>query len=402
MPPYKNAVMRGVSLRVHHNTMILSGEHKRYSRTVLAISISYIDQQNDLPEIKELRPEYKEIAAHVLQDVLRRVDKAYQGFFRRVKNGQKAGYPRFKGKHRYHSFTYPDHAGWKMKVCKRPPNKKGMVKVHLELSKLGTVKLHLHRDLEGTIKTLTIKQEVDQWYAVITSEVAKPEPLLVSYEDVGIDLGVTHFAALSDGTFIEHPRYFRRSEKKLKQAQQALSRKKRGSHRRAKASRQVAKHHRKIRNQRQDFHHKASHKLFKRYQVIVFENLQTKNLTRRPKPKKDEATGEYLPNGASAKAGLNKSILDAGWSTFTEMVSVKAAWAGRTVVFVNPSKTSQTCPNCGTIARKMLEERWHSCACGCELDRDTAAAKVILDLGRATLFGRDAANVSNGVEASGF
>jgi putative transposase len=344
--------------------------------------ISYIDQQNNLPELKELCTEYKEIGAHVLQDVLRRVDKAYQNFFRRVKNGETPGHPRFKGKNQYHSFTYPDHAGWKMEMRTRPPDKKGIIRVNLELSKLGTVKLHLHRNMEGTIKTLTIKREMDQWYAIFTSEVAKPEPLPISYEDVGIDLGVTHLAALSDGTFIEHPRYFRCSEKKLKKAQQALSRKKRGSHRQAKASRQVAKHHRKIYNQRRDFQHKGSRKLVNRYQVIVFEDLQTKNLTKRPKPKKNETTDKYMPNGASAKAGLNKSILDAGWGTFIGMVSVKAESAGRTIIFVNPYKTSQLCSGCSKEVKKDLSERWHSCSCGTELDRDTNAAINILRRGQ--------------------
>jgi putative transposase len=202
---------------------------------------------------------------------------------------------------------------------------------------------------------------------------------------VGIDLGVTHFAALSNGEFIDNPRHFRKAEKTLAKAQQALSRKRRGSHRRKKAVQQVAKCHRKIANCRRDFQHKASRQLVNQYHVIVFEDLQVKNLTKAPAPKQDEATGKYLPNGASAKAGLNKSILDAGWSTFTQMVSVKAAWAGRTVVFVNPSKTSQMCPICGTLRKKTLDERWHSCACGCELDRDTASAKVILDLGHQAL-----------------
>jgi len=197
---------------------------------------------------------------------------------------------------------------------------------------------------------------------------------------VGIDLGVTHFAALSNGEFINHPRYFRKTEKKLAQAQQALSRKKRGSHRRKKAIQQVARCHRKIANQRRDFQHKASRKLVNQYQVIVFEDLRVKNLTKAPAPKQDE-NGKYLPNGAAAKAGLNKSILDAGWSTLTEMVSVKAAWAGRTVVFVNPFMTSQLCSGCGTVVKKDLSERWHSCTCGTELDRDTNSAKLILNLG---------------------
>jgi putative transposase len=144
--------------------------------------------------------------------------------------------------------------------------------------------------------------------------------------------------------------------------------------------------HRKIRNQRKDFHHKASRTLVDRYQVIVFEDLQTSSLTATPKSQQDEK-GTYVPNGAAAKAGLNKSILDDGWSRFTRMVVVKAASAVRTVVFVNPSKTSQTCPNCGTIRKKTLDERWRSCACGGELNLDTASAKIILDLGHKALPG---------------
>ncbi len=351
-------------------------------------ALGVYEQKRDLVEIKEvIRPEYQEIASHALQDVLFRLDKAYQRFFQRVKTGEKPGYPRFQGRTRYCSFTYPDGAGWKLSERTRPADKKGRVNVSLKLSKIGTVKLNLHRDLVGTIKTLTIKQEGEAWYAVFACEIGKQTALPVSYEDVGIDLGVTHFAALSHGEFIDHPRYFRRAEKKLAKAQQALSQKKRGSHRRAKAVKRLAKQHRKVRNQRKDFHHKASRQLVNRYQVIVFEDLQTKNLTKAPAPKQDEQ-GNSLPNGASAKAGLNKSILDAGWSTFTEMVSVKAAWAGRTVIFVNPFMTSQLCSGCGAVVRKDLSERWHSCECGTELDRDTNSAKLILNLGYKALSGR--------------
>lgn len=350
-------------------------------------SISCFDQINDLPEIKRtIRPEYQEISANILQDVLRRLDKAYRRFFQRVKNGETPGYPRFQGRNRYNSFTYPDKWSWKLKERKRPSDKKGTVRVSLHLSKIGTVKLHLHRDIAGEIKTLTIKQEGGHWYAVFSCEIETPEALPVSYEDVGIDLGVTHLAALSDGTFIDNPRHYRRAEKHLSKLQQALTRKKRGSHRRAKAVKAVAKAHRKVRNQRQDFLHKESRKLVNHYQVIVFEDLQAANLSKRPKPKQDE-TGKYLPNGAAAKAGLNKSINDAGWAMFTEMVHVKAEWAGRTTVFVSPKYTSQTCSGCGSVRKKTLEERWHSCECGCEMDRDTNAAVNILRAGQKALLG---------------
>jgi putative transposase len=345
-------------------------------------AIGVYEQKRNLVEIKEvLRPEYQDIASHVLQDVLFRLEKAYKRFFQRVKNGEKPGHPRFQGCNRYTSFTYPDGAGWKLDAQKRPTDKKGIVRVNLRLTKIGTVKLHLHRDMAGTIKTLTIKGEGAQWYACFTCEIGKPEALDVASEDVGIDLGVTHFAALSTEEFIENPRHYRRAEKRLKKLQKAVSRKKRGSHRRKKAVQAVARAHRKIRNQRADFLHKEARKLVNRFQIIVFEDLQTAHLVKRPHPKQDEETGQYLPNGAAAKAGLNKSISDAGWNQFVQYCIYKAAWAGRTLVQVDPKYTSQICSGCGTIVKKTLEERWHSCACGTELDRDTNSAKLILNLG---------------------
>jgi putative transposase len=341
-------------------------------------AISVYEQKRDLVAIKESRPEYKDIASHVLQDVLFRLQEAFDSFFRRVKNGEKPGYPRFQGRNRYDSFCYPDGAGWKLGTHTCPADKKGMVRVKLCLTKIGTVKLHLHRDMAGTIKTLTIKREGEHWYAVFTCEMGKPEALPVSYEDVGIDLGVTHFGALSNGDYIGNPRYFRKAEKKLKKLQEALSRKKLGSHRRKKAVQAVAKAHRKIRHQRQDFLHKESRKLVNRYQIIAFEVLHTTNLVKRPKPKQDGATGQYLPNGAAAKSGLNKSISDAGWSQFVQLCTYKAAWAGRALVQVDPKYTSQICSGCRAVVKKNLSERWHSCECGCELDRDTNAAINIL------------------------
>ena len=187
---------------------------------------------------------------------------------------------------------------------------------------------------------------------------------------------------------IEHPRYYRRAKKTLEKRQQALSRKKQGSHRRERTKKLIGKAHRKIANQRRDFHHKQSRKLVNRYQVIVFEDLQIANLVKRPKVKQDEETGQYLPNGAAAKGGLNKSILDAGWGMFVGMCSSKAAGAGRTLLKVSPYATSQVCSSCGTVRKKTLEERWHSCNCGAEMDRDVNAAKNILVLGQQQLGGK--------------
>jgi len=337
-------------------------------------SITYYDQSVQLPEIKAIREEYKDIHSQVLQDVLRKVDKAFKAFFARCKRGDTPGFPRFQGRDRYDSFTYPQ-AGFSLtqdsRVC---------------LSKIGSIKVRLHREVQGTIKTCTIKREGTCWYVVFACE-GEAAPLPVSDEAVGIDLGLLHFATLSTGETIERgfpkpscPRYFRKGEKKREKLQQALSKKKRGSHRRQKAVQSVAKAHRKVRNQRADFLHKESRMLVNQYGVIVFEELQPANMSRRAKPKQDE-NGNYLPNGASAKSGLNKSIQDAGWGQFVGYCTYKAENAGRTVVQVNPRYTSQVCSGCGTICKKTLEERWHRCECGTELDRDHNAAINILRLG---------------------
>ena len=193
---------------------------------------------------------------------------------------------------------------------------------------------------------------------------------------------MTHLATLSNGEMIEHPRAYRKGQATLKRRQQALARKKKGSHRREKAKKVIGKAHRKIRNQRRDFLHKESRKLVDRYQVIVFEDIQISHLTRAPKAKPDEATGQYLPNGAAAKGGLNKSILDAGWGMFVGMCTSKAEEAGRTLLKVSPRFTSQVCSSCGTVKKKDLSERWHSCDCGAELDRDVNAAINILARGK--------------------
>jgi putative transposase len=333
------------------------------------VTITYNQQANQLPEIKEIRPEYTDIHSQVLQDTLRRVQKAMDNFFRRVKNGETPGYPRYKSYNRFDSFTYPQ-SGFSLphdnRVC---------------LSKIGTIKIKLHRPVEGKIKTCTIKREVDHWYIVFSCEVEEKEPLPANNEAVGVDMGVTHFATLSTGETIENPRHYRRAQKRLAQLQQTLTRKKKGSHRRAKAKRQLAKLHRKIKNQRKDFLHKESRKLVNTYGTISFENLNISGMTRRPQPKQDETTKEYLANGAAAKAGLNKSILDAGWYQFQQYCTYKAEEAGRSVVLVDPKNTSQRCHNCGRIVRKTLADRWHSCECGTELHRDHNAALDIQRLG---------------------
>jgi putative transposase len=337
-------------------------------------TINVYEQKRDLVAIKEsIRPEYQEIGSHVLQDVLFRLDDAMKAFFRRVKAGQTPGYPRFKSRDRYDSFCYPDTAGWKLKGNQ------------LHLTKIGTVKVKLHRPIQGLSKTCTIKREGEHWYVIFAVEVGLTKRLAYSDELVGIDLGTLRLATLSTGDTIENPRHYRCAEKKLKAKQQALKHKKRRSKRRKKAARLVGRLHRKVANCRRDFLHKQSRALVDTYDTLVFEELSPSNLVRRPKPKQDEETGQYLPNGASAKAGLNKSIQDAGWAQFQQYCVYKAEEAGRHVLFVNPHKTSQICSACLKEGpHKDLSERLHVCPhCGVVLDRDYNAALNIARLGRS-------------------
>jgi len=206
---------------------------------------------------------------------------------------------------------------------------------------------------------------------------------------VGIDVGLEYFSSLSDGIQIENPRFFRKSEKQLATLQRKAAKVRHLSRRdpaKLKVKQAVRNAHRKVSNQRQDFLHKQSRSLVTKYRVVVVEDLQVSNLMRRAKPKENpEQPGQYLANKAAAKSGLSKSISDAGWSTLVKMLTYKAAEAGSKLIKVPPQYTSQICPDCGAVAKKDLAVRWHSCPCGCEMHRDTAAAIVIMSRGLSTL-----------------
>jgi putative transposase len=329
-------------------------------------SLGYSQQAAELADIKAAFPAYQDIYSQVLQDVLRRLDKAFAAFFRRIRNGETPGYPRFQGQGRYDSFTYPQ-SGFALA---------GNV---LTLSKIGDLKVRLHHPTVGQVKTVTIKGDVNHWYVSFSCEVEE-EALPPCKGAVGIDLGLLHFATLSTGETVENPRHYRKGLQRIKLLQQAKDRKKLGSHRRKRAAIALAKAHRRVRNQRHDFQHKAAHTLINRFGVLVFEDLQVAPMSKAPEPKPDpEQEGAYLPNGASTKAGLNTSILDAGWGQFQALCVAKAASAGRQVVFVDPYNTSQQCSGCGQLVPKPLEERTHRCPhCGLVIDRDHNAAINIL------------------------
>jgi putative transposase len=310
-------------------------------------TISYYEQKRELPGVKDVRPEYRQVGSQVLQDVIQRVERAFAAFFRRCQVGEKPGYPRFKSRDRYDSFTYTQ-AGWTLDGDR------------LTLTGIGVIKVKLHRPIDGTIKTVTLKRACGRWYVSFSCEVeALPLPALDSA--VGIDLGLIDFLMTDTGEPVPAPQYFRRGEALLTRRQHALSRKKRGSHRRRKAKLLVAKAHRHVANQRKHFHHKTAHDLVEAYGTICHEDLAVKNMVQ--------------------NHCLAKSIHDAAWAQFIAILTSKAEEAGRTVIAVNPRGTSQTCV-CGEPVPKGLSDRWHLCPrCHLSLRRDQVSAMLIKQTG---------------------
>lgn len=344
-------------------------EERRAAYKMKGVSLNYFDQQNQLPAIKEVRPDLLQVQAQVLQDALRRVDRSFQAFYRRCQRGEQPGYPRFLGKGRYASFTYPG-SGW------------GLHNDKLTLTKIGTLKLKLHREVIGKAKTCTIKREGQSWFVIFSVEYELDVPDQHSGPHLGIDVGLEFFLNQSDGVQLANPRYFRKAQKHLAKVQGKYARVKhlpKGSPVKRKAMKALTQAHTRVKKQRLDFHHKLSTSLARDYSLIAVEDLKIKNLLARPKPKEDETqAGHYLPNGASAKSGLAKSIADAGWGTFITMLESKVAYTGSELIKVPPHYTSQICPECGAIRAKELSERWHSCPCGASMPRDIASSKVIL------------------------
>lgn len=310
-------------------------------------SPSRYEQQKHFPIWSKEFPEVGDVFSQVLQNVAVRLDIAFKVFFRRIKAGEKPGFPRFKGDG-YDSFTYPQ-AGFK---------------VHEQavyLSKIGIVKAILHRPVQGRVKTCTVGRKGDKWYVSFAVEVAA-EPLPPSEEAVGIDLGLNQFAALSNGDFIPNPRFFRKDEKALAKAQRKLERQKKGSKERRRAKKVVRRIHERIGNRRHNFVHQTARMLVNRFGLIAVEKLNVKSMQ-----------GNHC---------LAKSIGDAAWSMFRSVLASKAESAGRKFVEVNPAYTSQDCSGCGTRIKKKLSERVHFCPnCGLSLDRDTNAAVNILKIG---------------------
>jgi putative transposase len=343
----------------------------------LKVNPDYYSQKRSLVQLKKERPWYSEIASHVLQDMVKRVDLAFSRYIKGDCNGQRSGKPRFKGKTRYRSFTFDDAKNHYLDDNK------------LYLSKIGWVKIIVHRPIPDgfQIKTITITKKADGIYATLSLEdksvpySLEPNAKPSLENSIGVDMGVLAMWASSDGD-IEHPKkYFRTAQSQLAKVQQRKQKRRKGSRSRRKLARREARIHQKIARQRRQFHNESANRLVSKGAKHIFvEDLNTKGLTKRNKPKQDE-NGKYLPNGQSAKSGLTKSILDNGWGQFVDILAHKAANAGVSVVKVKPNNTSQICSCCDAYMPKDLSVRLHECICGYVVDRDVNAAVNILRVG---------------------
>jgi putative transposase len=315
------------------------------------ISINYNGQAIALPDIKRERRTLTNIYSEVLQNVAKRVDISFRNFFRRVKKAkEKPGFPRFQGKGRYNSFTFPQ-CGFKLINDKK-----------LHISKIGDIKIVLHRPIDGNIKTCTIKRSTtDKWYVSFTCE-CESTPLPVNDNAVGVDVGLDSFVTISTGDYVDNPRFFRRDEKALAKAHRKLSKANKGTPERAKRRKVVARTYERIRFRRQNFCHQVSRNLIDDFGTIVIEDLNVKKMIQ--------------------DLHIAKSIQDAAWSELFRQLTYKAEWAGRKLVIVNPAYTSQTCSKCGYIQKMPLNKRMYCCPkCGQQIDRDHNAAINILRLG---------------------
>jgi putative transposase len=345
-------------------------EHRVFMYSRYGVRVSEYDQT---AELKTMRADgtLDIISFKPAQDVIKRVQRAFEAFFRRVKQREKPGKLRFKSRRRYHSITYINYG-------KTPQTDK---KGKLILQGIGHLKVKWHRPIAGTTRTLTIKREADRWYAMFSVE-HEPQRLEPTAHSTGVDVGIESFAMLSDGTAIANPHYTLQAQKRVRRAQRRLERRTirdrkgrvhgRQSTRRRKALLMLQRAWIHVRQQRRHFHHVEARTLVNTFQVIGMEALQIRNLTRSAK-----GTREKPGTRVRVKAGLNRAILDAGWGQFQTILLDKAAEAGRWGCQVTAAHTSQICP-CGAPVPKTLADRWHHCAvCGLSVPRDQASAMVI-------------------------
>lgn len=351
------------SLRFLYNCAL---EHRILCYKQWKYSVNWYEQCNSIKEIRDFDGNFNQINHQVCNGLLRKLDKTFKSFFRRVKRGEIPGFPRFKGRDRFNSFTFPIYGnGVKIKEKK------------LYIQNIGEIKFKLYRNIEGNIKTVTIKKENGKFYVIFSCGDVPLKLLPESDKEVGIDLGLKNYAVFSDGIVIENPRHLKQKEKELKLVQQRYSK-----HKGKRTKKKLSRLHSKIKNQRCDFLHKLSRSIVNKYQNIYIEDLKIQKMIQ---SSKDKNINKKL------KKGLNRSTNDAAWSMFSNFLFYKAEEAGRTVIRVPAKGTTQMCSKCGNEVHKDLSVRVHSCSCGLNINRDLNAALNILRLGHNLYTQREAA-----------
>ena len=340
--PTRPQEARAVRLLADHCDLYNAAlDERREAWRMRRTSVSYGMQSAQLKEIRRADPHGQGRHSFTTQQqTLRRLNTVFAAFYARAKKG-KAGYPRFKPYSRFRQagFVAGDGAKW------TPATVSGWAQAAFQA--VGSVKVRQHRPVPGTVKFLQLKRDYRRWYVIVITD-TEPSPLPAGARAVGVDVGVARFLTTSDGQIVANPGFLAASAEVIAGLQRRKDRARRGSGNRKRLRRQLAREWRKVRNRRRDFHHKTARALVDTCDVIALEILSTAAMTRRPAPKPDPGQpGAFLPNMASAKAGLNKAILDAGWAQFANILTGKAEEAGRRVVFVNPAGTSTACHRCG-------------------------------------------------------
>jgi len=300
------------------------------------VSVSYGDQSARLKDIRRDDPDGQGRHSFTAQQqTLRRLNVVFAAFYRRAKQG-KAGFKRFKPYHRFDqvSFVAGDGAKWEHTQRGRW--------AYATFQAVGRVKVKQHRAVRGTVKTLTLKREHRRWYVIVTVD-AEAEPLPATGREVGVDVEVARFLTTSDAEIVGNPWFLHTAAETITGLQRRLAHAKSGSGNRRRIRRALAREWRRVRDQRRDFHHKTARALVDSCDAIGLEALQVGNMTRRPTPKPD-GEGGHRPNGAAAKAGLNRSILDAGWAQFTRITQLASNLATSFRNFSSSSNRSRRRP----------------------------------------------------------
>jgi len=384
-PTRRQEIALAACLEDHRQLYNAALEHRRTAYRMAGVTIRYGDQSAELKHIRADDPDGQgRWSFSSQQATLRRLDKAFAAFFRRVKAGQKPGFPRFKGRGWFDTVEWPKDGDG----CRWDSQPEHPTATFVRLQGIGHVRVHQHRPVRGRVKTISVKREGRRWYVILACDNVPAEPLPTTGAVVGIDMGVASLVTTSDGTQVANPRHLAATADRLAAAQRDLAGKKRGSKRRLKAVARVAALHAKVRRQRLDHAHKTALALVRAYDVIVYEDLRITNMIRSA-----SGTIEQPGRNVAQKSGLNRSILDAGWGVFLRVLAYKAESAGRELIAVNPANTSRTCARCGHCAaeNRVTQAEFACTACGHTAHADVNAAENIL---RAGLALRDAAEAA--------